>query len=63
MTINFRNRRRAITDCPHNETVRTETAGMSREVCEACGHVSVGFVEDHLAHIEVQDSEEASVGD
>lgn len=63
MTINFRNRRRAINDCTHEETVRTETAGMSREVCESCGHVSVGFVADHRAHIETQDSAETAVGD
>ncbi len=27
--------------------MRIEVAGMSREVCESCGRVSLGYVEDH----------------
>lgn len=27
--------------------MRIEIAGMSREVCENCGRVSVGYVEEH----------------
>jgi hypothetical protein len=36
------------TECTHEKQMRIEVAGMSREVCESCGRVSVGFVDDHL---------------
>jgi hypothetical protein len=55
MTINFRGRARVINDCMHDSTMRIEVAGMSREVCEGCGRVSLGFVEDHYS--EWMDSE------
>lgn len=29
----------------HRSTITTITAGMAREVCEVCGHVSVSYVE------------------
>jgi hypothetical protein len=29
--------------------MRMEISGLSREVCEACGKVSVGYVANHLA--------------
>lgn len=32
--------------CPHRATVTTITAGLAREVCETCGHVSVRYVEN-----------------
>ncbi len=31
--------------CNHKDTVTTVTAGLARQVCEACGHVSVHYVE------------------
>lgn len=49
MTINFRSRRRTTSDCEHETSMRIEVAGMSREVCESCGRVSVGFVEEHFS--------------
>ena len=48
MTLNFLTKRRMTTECTHEKQIRTEVAGMSREVCESCGRVSVGFVDDHL---------------
>lgn len=37
------------TDCEHRFRMRTEIAGLSREVCESCGKVSVGYVESHIS--------------
>lgn len=48
MTIKFLSKNRAITNCTHETQIRTMVAGMSREVCNACGKVSVGYVENHL---------------
>lgn len=48
MTIKFLSKHRATANCTHETQVRTKVAGMSREVCEACGKVSVGYVENHL---------------
>jgi hypothetical protein len=31
--------------CSHRDTITTITAGIAREVCEICGHVSLQFVE------------------
>jgi hypothetical protein len=31
--------------CSHKSTVTTVTAGLAREVCEACGQVSLHYVE------------------
>jgi hypothetical protein len=31
--------------CSHRDTITTITAGIAREVCEACGHISIRFVE------------------
>ncbi len=31
--------------CAHRETITTITAGIAREVCETCAHVSLRFVE------------------
>lgn len=47
MTIRFLTRRRATTECAHPSQVRTETAGLRRDVCETCGRVSVGYVANH----------------
>ncbi len=36
-----------LTDrCHHMKIVTTEIAGLEREACEACGHVSMRFVYD-----------------
>ncbi len=36
-----------LTDsCHHTRTVTTELAGLEREACEACGHVSMRFLYD-----------------
>lgn len=32
--------------CSHKSIIMTVTAGLAREVCEACGHVSLRFVEE-----------------
>lgn len=48
MTINFLARRRVSSVCVHESQMRIEIAGLSREVCEACGRVSVGYVGNHL---------------
>ena len=37
--------RRKIIGCSHKDTVTTVTAGLARQVCESCGHVSMRFVE------------------
>ena len=36
-----------MANCRHESTMRIVVAGMSREVCEACGRVSLGYVGDH----------------
>ncbi len=46
MTMNFRTRTRATSRCTHESRMRIEVAGMSREVCETCGKVSLAFVDD-----------------
>lgn len=46
MTLSFLNKR---ADCEHRFQMRIEIAGMSREVCESCGKVSVGYVESHIS--------------
>jgi len=48
MTLNFMAKRRFTSECQHKTQMRIEIAGMSREVCESCGKVSVSFVEDHF---------------
>jgi hypothetical protein len=47
MTISFRSKRRT-SDCTHETQIRTEIAGMRRLVCENCGRVSLGYVDDHF---------------
>lgn len=37
--------RRTFRWCSHGTTVTTITAGLAREVCETCAHVSVRYVE------------------
>lgn len=34
--------------CSHTSELRMEIAGLSRTVCERCGRVSVGYIDDHL---------------
>ena len=48
MTLNFLAKHRFTSDCQHKTQMRIEIAGMSREVCESCGKVSVSFIEDHF---------------
>ena len=36
---------RRIIECDHKRTISTVTAGLERTVCEACGHVSVHYIE------------------
>lgn len=38
-------RRRSFVGCSHSATVTTITAGLAREVCESCAHVSLRYVE------------------
>ena len=47
MSLNFRARSRMAANCKHESKIRIVVAGMSREVCEACGRVSLGYVENH----------------
>lgn len=37
--------RRSFGICTHRSTITTITAGLAREVCESCGHVSVRYIE------------------
>ncbi len=40
----------------HRSTITTITAGMAREVCEVCGHVSVSYIEPAVQlHPEVEE--------
>ena len=57
MSLSFMSKRRSPDKCDHPARVRIEIAGMSRSVCEACGKISVGFVEDHFAEERVQEVE------
>lgn len=41
-------KRRATAQCKHDSLMRIEVAGMSREVCEGCGRVSLAYVEEHF---------------
>ncbi len=49
MTIKFLSKHGLADECKHESQMRIEIAGMSREVCESCGKVSVGYVKNHLA--------------
>lgn len=55
MTINFRSMRRVTPECAHESQIRTEIAGLSREVCESCGRVSVGYVGNHFTYSEAEE--------
>jgi hypothetical protein len=48
MTVNFFSKHRSPSECEHKNQMRIEIAGMSREVCESCGKVSLTFLEDHF---------------
>lgn len=37
--------RRSFGICTHRSTITTITAGLAREVCETCAHVSVRYIE------------------
>ena len=41
-------KRRTTAQCNHESVIRIEVAGMSREVCEGCGRVSLAYVEEHF---------------
>lgn len=47
MSLNFKARNRLMANCKHESTMRIVVAGMSRDVCEACGRVSLGYVDVH----------------
>ncbi len=42
MDVSRRKRRQAR--CAHRVTISVQASGIERQVCEACGHVSVQFV-------------------
>lgn len=48
MTLNFLSKNRVTGHCEHESQIRTEVAGMSREVCESCGKVTVGYIQSHI---------------
>jgi hypothetical protein len=61
MTLNFLPRRKMTAECAHERQMRIEVAGMSREVCESCGRVSVAYVADHYQRdVEDVDSDSGS---
>jgi hypothetical protein len=62
MTLNFLSKRRHMTDCSHKSQMKIEIAGMSREVCESCGKVTVSFVDEHFSRERAQELAERSVG-
>jgi len=47
MAFNFITRRRMTSNCTHKSVMRIEVAGMSREVCESCGRIRLGYIEAH----------------
>lgn len=49
MTLSFLSKRRFTSDCAHVNQMRIEIAGLSREVCETCGKVTVSYVEEHYS--------------
>ena len=59
MTVKFLSRHAITAECAHESQMRIEVAGMSREVCESCGKVSVGYIEDHYQPERVQEVEDA----
>lgn len=59
MSLRFLTKVRATASCEHESQIRLEVAGMSREVCESCGRVSVDYVEDHYRPERVEEVEEA----
>jgi hypothetical protein len=59
MTKRFLSRHRTDPNCTHQSRLRTEVAGMSREVCQTCGKVTVGYIEDHFQPGRTQAVEEA----
>lgn len=70
MTLNFLAKRRMTAECEHQTQMRIEIAGMSREVCETCGRVSVAYIEDHFhpdrtheIEVEIVDSDDDSPPD
>jgi len=62
MTINFLSKRRHTTDCSHTTQMKIEIAGMSREVCESCGKVTVSYVDEHFSRERAQKLAERSAG-
>ncbi len=62
MTLSFLSKRRLTADCTHSNQMRIEIAGMSREVCEACGKVTVSYVEEHYDPERVQEVAARSFG-
>lgn len=62
MTLNFLSKRRLSADCTHSNQMRIEIAGMSREVCETCGKVTVSYVEEHYDPERVRELAGKSLG-
>ena len=62
MTLSFLSKRRLNADCSHSNQIRIEIAGMSREFCEACGKVTVSYVEEHYNPERVQEVATMSFG-
>jgi hypothetical protein len=60
MTLGFFMRRSGPPECAHPSIVRTEIAGMSREVCTQCGQVNVGYVTDHYSARKISAPTQAS---
>lgn len=55
MTFRLNNKRRSAANCAHDSQVTIEIAGMSRSVCEACGRVSVSYVDTHFTPERIQE--------
>lgn len=62
MTLSFLSKRRLTADCTHSNQMRIEIAGMSREVCESCGKVTVSYVEEHYHPERVKEVAATSFG-
>lgn len=57
MTLKFLSKNKVTGACEHESQIRTEVAGMSREVCESCGKVTVGYIQSHIQPERAQELE------
>lgn len=60
MALKFLTKRRMTSNCAHESLMRIEVAGMSREVCEECGRVKLGFIEAHHGSVPARAGAEVS---